>query len=256
MNVDTERPDPTRALPIAVLMSFLGGFLDAYSYVGWGGVFAGAQSGNIILMAIAMAQGHWFAATRHLPSILAFGLGVVAAETLRMPRPASLLRRPDIAALALEATALLVIGLLSPAVPAALVTAVLAFAAGLQLSYFGRVHGWTYNSTMTTGNLRNLIEAMTGMAFRRDHAAQTQAIALSMVIAAFAAGAGIGGLATCRFQAHAIWMAIPVLSLGIRMLSTSSRSIAPPVPRRADDPQGIASATLASPGRNSAETRA
>lgn len=116
------------------------------------------------------------------------------------------------------------IALLSPPTPASLATAVLAFAAALQLSYFGRVHAWTYNSTMTTGNLRNLIEAITSMVFHRDWAAQKQAIALSMTIAAFAAGAGIGGLTTYRFQAHAIWIAVLVLALGICVLSKSRHS--------------------------------
>ena len=219
MTSSLDRHDPTRALQIALIMSFLGGFLDAYSYVGWGGVFAGAQSVNIIVTAIAVAQGDWLAATRHLPSIAAFSMGVVTAGSLKTPRMVSLPFRLDIAVVVLEATILVLIGILSPRLPASSATAVMAFAAGLQLTYFEHLHDWTYNSTMTTGNLRNLLEALTSMTFNRSTAAMEQAIALSKAISAFAVGGAIGGMATLQFHGRAICMAVPVLLVGICKLS-------------------------------------
>lgn len=219
MTCSLDRPDPTRALQIALIMSFVGGFLDAYSYMGWGGVFAGAQSVNIIVAAIAVAQGDWLAATRHLPSIAAFCTGVVTAGSLKTPRMASLPFRLDIAVLALEATILLLIGILSPLLSASPATAVMAFAAGLQLTYFEHLHDWTYNSTMTTGNLRNLLEALTSMTFNRSTAAMEQTIALSKAIAAFVVGGAIGGMATLQLHGRAICMAVPVLLVGICKLS-------------------------------------
>ncbi|MBD9667326.1 DUF1275 domain-containing protein [Variovorax sp. VRV01] len=227
MTSSPDRPDPTRALQIALIMSFVGGFLDAYSYVGWDGVFAGAQSVNIIVTAIAVAQGDWLAATRHLPSIAAFCMGVVSAGSLKTPRMASLSVRLDLAVLALEGTILLLIGILSPLLSASLATAVMAFAAGLQLTYFGHLHAWTYNSTMTTGNLRNLLEALTSITFNRNAAAKEQAIALSKAIAAFAVGGAVGGMATLQLHGRAICMAAPVLFVGICKLSGLSHRSSP-----------------------------
>lgn len=226
MTAESSNSDPTSALQIGLLMSFMGGFLDAYSYVGWDGVFAGAQSVNIVLTAIAVAQGNWLAATHHLPSILAFCMAVVAADLLKSPALA-VRRGPDIVILGLEAMILLSIGLFSPSMPSSLVTASMAFAAGLQLTYFGRLDAWAYNSTMTTGNLRNLLEAATSAALGRDHVEKLHSVALGKAIGFFAVGAGIGGLATHHFHARAICIALPVLFLAIHMLLNASHCFSP-----------------------------
>ena len=66
------RPD---TLPTGLLLAGAGGFLDAYTFVGRGGVFANAQTGNIVLLAVAAGERHWSAALLHVPPILAFMLG-------------------------------------------------------------------------------------------------------------------------------------------------------------------------------------
>jgi uncharacterized protein DUF1275 len=43
------RPD---TLPTGLLLAGAGGFLDAYTFVGRGGVFANAQTGNIVLLGV------------------------------------------------------------------------------------------------------------------------------------------------------------------------------------------------------------
>ena len=40
-------------LSTGLLLAGAGGFLDAYTFVGRGGVFANAQTGNIVLLAVA-----------------------------------------------------------------------------------------------------------------------------------------------------------------------------------------------------------
>jgi hypothetical protein len=49
-------------LPTGVLLAGVGGFLDAYTFVGRGGVFANAQTGNIVLLGVAAGERHWPAA--------------------------------------------------------------------------------------------------------------------------------------------------------------------------------------------------
>ena len=43
------------SIPMALLLALTGGFLDAYTYVTRGGVFANAQTGNFALMALNLA---------------------------------------------------------------------------------------------------------------------------------------------------------------------------------------------------------
>ena len=42
---------------IGALLAIIGGFFDAYSYLCRGGVFANAQTGNIVLLGVNIANG-------------------------------------------------------------------------------------------------------------------------------------------------------------------------------------------------------
>lgn len=44
---------------VGVLLAIAGGYLDVYTYVCRGGVFANAQTGNIVLLGINVADGNW-----------------------------------------------------------------------------------------------------------------------------------------------------------------------------------------------------
>ena len=44
---------------VGVLLAIAGGYLDVYTYICRGGVFANAQTGNIVLLGISMADQNW-----------------------------------------------------------------------------------------------------------------------------------------------------------------------------------------------------
>ena len=48
---------PSQRMRIAYLLTMVGGFLDAYTYFERGGVFANAQTGNIVKLGIALSNG-------------------------------------------------------------------------------------------------------------------------------------------------------------------------------------------------------
>ena len=45
------------SLAVGILLALAGGFMDAYSYMARGHVFANAQTGNILLVAVAISEG-------------------------------------------------------------------------------------------------------------------------------------------------------------------------------------------------------
>jgi uncharacterized membrane protein YoaK (UPF0700 family) len=69
-------------LRLAALLAVAGGFLDSFTYIAHGGVFANAQTGNVVLLGVLAARGDWIAAGQHALPILAFVVGVATAETL------------------------------------------------------------------------------------------------------------------------------------------------------------------------------
>ena len=71
---------------VAALLALAGGALDAYTYLCRGGVFANAETGNIVLLGVCLARGEWTAALRYLAPVLAFAMGVLAAERIKSRR--------------------------------------------------------------------------------------------------------------------------------------------------------------------------
>ena len=48
----------SESLQIMFILTLIGGFLDSYSYVTRGGVFAFAQTGNLVLLSINICYGN------------------------------------------------------------------------------------------------------------------------------------------------------------------------------------------------------
>jgi uncharacterized membrane protein YoaK (UPF0700 family) len=211
-----ESPIVTRAsLGLGVLLALAGGFQDAYSFIALGGVFANAQTGNVVLLGVEAAREHWADASRHLPPLLAFVLGVVVAETLSRPRVAAAIRRPTRFALLVEIVVLGVVGLLPRGVPSSAVVVMIAFTASVQVTMFRTLGAWPYNTTMVTGNLRTAAQAAYQVLADRDPEALRKARSFAVVIVSFVAGALSGGWLTLHVGRHAIWISTGVLAAAL-----------------------------------------
>ena len=68
---------------IAAFLSVSGGLQDAYTYIFRGKVFANAQTGNIVLLGLSLAQGQWRTALQYVLPIVVFALGVLLAGKLK-----------------------------------------------------------------------------------------------------------------------------------------------------------------------------
>ena len=62
----------SESILLRILLATAGGFFDAYTYVCRGEVFANAQTGNIVLLGIHLANFDFMQAVRYLIPILAF----------------------------------------------------------------------------------------------------------------------------------------------------------------------------------------
>jgi uncharacterized membrane protein YoaK (UPF0700 family) len=134
-----------------------GRFLDAYTFVGRGGVFANAQTGNVVLIGIEAATGEWGQAVLHTVPILVFMVGVVVAEMIKKPSMRLFIPDSERAVLILEIAVLFIISFIPYTSPNIIVTVAVSFVFAVQVSSFRKLVGSTYNTTMITGNLRSAI---------------------------------------------------------------------------------------------------
>lgn len=68
---------------VGVLLAIAGGYLDVYTYVCRGGIFANAQTGNIVLLGISVADRNWSKIGGYIYPILAFMAGILVAELVK-----------------------------------------------------------------------------------------------------------------------------------------------------------------------------
>ena len=184
---------------LGAVLALTGGFLDAYTYLIRGGVFANAQTGNIVLLGVRLMEGDWGGAGHYLVPILAFAAGVLAAELIRGRfRGAQALHWRQITVLLLAAVAFL---------PAALDNAanvLVAFVCAVQVESFRKVNGNAFATTMCTGNLRSGTERLYlwGKTGERDHG--HRAAQYYGIIVFFIVGAALGAWCSGRWGQRAV----------------------------------------------------
>ena len=209
---------------LGILLAIVGGFLDAYTYISRNGVFANAQSGNIVLLGVKAAQGQWISeAFLHIPPIVAFILGVAVTETFKQPRFISVLPDTSRIVLLLEIVVLIIVGFLPSSVSNMLVTVTISFVAALQVSSFRTLIKWSYNTTMTTGNLRTASQAAYYAIFKRDENAAYQCLRFTAIILSFLSGALLGSISTFTLGTKAVWLASAILFLAFVILNSESQ---------------------------------
>ncbi|MDR5824986.1 YoaK family protein [Caballeronia sp. LZ043] len=214
-----------RSRGVAVLLTLSGGFLDAFTYVGHGGVFANAMSGNIALLGINVASGDWTQAARHVPPLIAFAFSVCVVHMLGLATIARFVTRPALACLVLEIgfLALAASNLLS--LPDFVLIPGITFVATLQTLSFTHVENVTYTSVMTTGNLRRATKRLLeGLIPRYDKAALHDASLLGAAGLCFLTGAVLGAYTTAAMMNNALWIAVLLLLSALTRMCQLSRS--------------------------------
>ena len=214
----------------AILLAAAGGLLDAVVYLGHGHVFANAMTGNVIFLGIAFMDRDRSQIVPHAVPILAFLAGVLAARVLSSLHE----RRSAALTLAVEASALFVMGLLPASFPQLAYVAIIALVSAFQVTTFRRVGRFTYNSTFVTGNLRDVAEGVYDSFVNADPAARNlgrdRFLKLGLICAAFLLGAILGAWAAIHHPAHAIWFAEPML-LAVLFITLSTNAGVPHGPR-------------------------
>jgi uncharacterized membrane protein YoaK (UPF0700 family) len=208
----------------SALLASVGGFLDCFSYVGHGHVFACAMTGNVVLLgAYALAKGR-AQSLAHLPPILAFLLGVGAAKAILLPREPRLVRRPYPFILLAEMAILLGVSFLPKTTSDLWISATVAFAAALQVEAFRVVDDRSFNSTFTTGNLRAFSAGAFEWLFKDKRAeARIKVRDFGTISLMFFVGAVAGAWATRGMGNSALW--IDVALLAVVMVRLRSRQI-------------------------------
>lgn len=214
----------SQRMRVAYLLTAVGGYLDAYTYFERDGVFANAQTGNIVKLGIALANGARDKYLSYLFPISAFVLGLIASLTIDYVlerRGIRLIRRT---VLAVEALGLVAVGL----IPLGegwdkLANCIVSFLAAMQYETFTSFRGDAIVTTMSTGNLRKMVDSLFEGIVKHNPAKLRRAVRYLSIICTFAFGAYLGTVCCDVLGRAAVTPAIGVLVTTIVIITVLRR---------------------------------
>ncbi|MGX7025806.1 YoaK family protein [Vagococcus hydrophili] len=140
---------------VGLLLTFIGGALDAYTYIHYD-VFASAQTGNIILAIIQAFDGQWGSVGKKAISTCFFLVGIILAKFLIDYFYQKKIHYWRLFVLYYEAVFFFIISLPMINKKQTLVTILIAFTAAIQWVVFDKIDGRAYTNLFTTGNLKGM----------------------------------------------------------------------------------------------------
>ncbi|MFT4073907.1 MAG: YoaK family protein [Asticcacaulis sp.] len=204
---------PERTLPVAALLIMAAGMLDAFTYVGYDGVFANAMTGNIVLLVVRLAKGEIAGSLPFAAPIIAYICGVAVAQVLKEKPLRALLPSPARFSLGLEIAFLIVVAFLPKSVPNMLVVTGIAFVAALQATAFTRLNEFAYTSVTTSANLRHFASAtIAWLVYGKGRESRRESLFFLCLCVCFIGGALLGAIATLHWGHAAVWLPVGLLS--------------------------------------------
>lgn len=186
-----------RSLCIALIMALVGGYLDIYTYLARGKVFANTQTGNLVLLGYNLAERNWMKVVYYIFPIVAFMVGVGLAELVEHRWDKARNLHWIHITMAVEMIALLGVMFIPQGDDYNVYANVtVSFVCGLQVQTFRKVNGVSYSTTMFTGNLKNAAERLSNYAITSDEGALEHGLMYCMIIGMFILGAYVGDLLT------------------------------------------------------------
>jgi len=207
----------SEALPLGLLLALTGGILDAYTYLNRGAVFATAETGNLVLLGVNLAMGHWLKVIYYLLPISSYAAGLLVTLAFHRRSDKLFFHWRQFVVL----TECLVV-LLATIIPQGeldpLVNCMIAFISAMQVQTFRKFRGCACATTMCTGNLRSGVEALYFHLADKEPGSLDRAKVYFGLIAFFVTGAVISSLLAPLFAGRAILVAILPLAASFLLM--------------------------------------
>lgn len=193
---------------IAIGLTFIGGFIDAYTFVQRGRVLAAGQTGNIIFLSVDIAQRNLPGAITKVMSIIFFGLGIAAVEIMKHKHNRSHYWR--LTSLVTEMIVCTIVGFAPKTVSNLYIVPALAFVMAMQNVAFDQIAGLGYNNVFSTGNFKKAIIALVEYFYHHRKSQINSARIYFELVLGFSGGAIVSAILQKWLFLKTIWI-VPVL---------------------------------------------
>ena len=196
----------SESITVGLFLALSGGFMDAYSYINRGKVFANAETGNIILMTLKICEGKFLESVNYLIPITSFAIGVAISEIIKHKKEKINMIHWRQIPLMLEIFAFIVVAFL-PQDMNRVANSIISMISGIQFATFPKIRGTAMATTMCTGNLKTGTQNMYRGIKTGDKSAIEKGLYYYVCILVFILGTTVGYFAVKLMAEKAIFLA-------------------------------------------------
>lgn len=222
----------------AAITAFSGGYMDAYTFIYRGHVFANAQTGNMMMLMWYAIVGELGMVLRYLFPILAFLTGIGLVNIVAHSEREFVQKYYREIMMGVESAMLMLVAFIPNSMDH-LANAMVSFSCGLQVESIRRVGSNNIATTMCIGNLRNTMFYFTEYLFTKDKLNLKTAFMYFNINLAFVLGAGTEGFLDyiCNFSQGLIIISSALIVLAIMIMIRARRKLEGA--SRQDEPEKI-----------------
>lgn len=191
------------SIRLGLLLAISGGFMDAYSYLFRGKVFANAQTGNLLLLGLSILEKEWSNCIKYLVPIMAFMVGVFLATSIH--RKLMHQRKYHWRQIAILIEAIVLFGVaFIPQDLNLFANSLISLGCGIQIESFKKIHGLGASTTMCVGNLRAATSFISDYIYTKNIEDLKKGLLYLLVILFFVFGAIFGSVSIRVFGQSSI----------------------------------------------------
>lgn len=187
--------------------------MGAFTYTIRGNIFCNAQTGNIVLLGIAVGDANWFQAAYLLIPISAYFLGALLSEILPKKIKKINFLRWDTVLIGIEIIVLIALGFLPEEAPYQISQVAINFICSMQYNTFRQAEGVPMATTFCTNHLRQTGVHLVKWISKKDISARNRMILHMSMLMFFLAGVIIGTILSRLVLGKAIWGAVVIMMI-------------------------------------------
>lgn len=143
-------------LSVFLPLSFAGGFLEIYTYINMSGLFANAQTSNLVMLFNGLWSRNWYSALYCIVPIILYVAGISVTELLPKKLNDAAVRWPKLCVL-IEMICMTAVAFSPASLPAKVAALPIFFVTAMQYNTFKSMEGQGVSTVFCTNNLRQAV---------------------------------------------------------------------------------------------------
>lgn len=202
-------------LVFCLMLTVVGGFFDAYTFVNCDGIFANAQTGNLIFVGIDLIEWNIPEVIHYLVPIFSFIIGVLVSKVIESKYKELSIFKHIYMLLLAQIIALLLIIFKHNFFGLDIRPIVISFICAIQFDGFRKVNNLVFASVFCTGNLRSMSEHLYKYVVLKKKESKTPLLIYSTVIGVFLSGVLLGAAMSKFFLHKAILVPLFIICINL-----------------------------------------